>query len=786
MNLFLKKVGLSLAILLVLLPLSASDLLNIGDGDIGSFRLYDSQGNKMEITNEVASQIGEGWIINNPETPILLVTPIGTINLFEDAILITGDLSLENPRLYLVQGKASFRTNESFKGTLVVSTPVSQYKLKEEGEIFVVSTDEEESVTSFGGTVYATNGISHAKTLVNTFGKLSMNDPSRSVKEVQNGYYLTYATYPDLMIAKQMVSDISTVTIAPIPRAPKVSVVVMPVPKEPSKPGVTIMPISIAAPSAFTNTTEIETAPTPHILSVVTKQQAVPKTPSKINTTLVPVAPKRIVVTVRPVSPQNIKTVTSEVVASVPEVVPEVIPVSAPEEMVPSATVQEIEEAKIEPTPIATSQTVSKIPVILSTTEEKTTLGSFGLKTVYDFTYDGTNGNLISHTITLQPYFSYKTFTLELQGDITTTDFSTYTSSVQYDATNTLETVSYVAGFIEKLRFGYSSSPFYLTLDNLNHNDSDFSNLVTPIFGETDKLALYNKITFSSISLITTFDDMKLERLLADKTQYGSFSILYSGSENYPFQMSFGSLIEISDDTQWVYNLYPTLSFKFPVINKRNIQMSILVNASSYLPAYPNFDITELFDSSDPTIFPNYLANAGFTLKAGSFFAETLFSIEKGENQSLMVNDFSYGSISTESDSDFTIFTDLGYTSDTFSTEFLWNVPFTSNFTMATLTADSSRKADLSQISVSYNAKRFGISLGIQQIGITDSLSEFLDGTSDFLSLFGGEYAASFLQASFKAGFAEFKARALYPVGSTSYTIPQLTLSATIDLGMKF
>ena len=431
MNLFLKKVGLSLAMLLVLLPLSASDIVSIGEGDVGSFRLYDSQGNKMEVTETVASQIGEGWIINNPETPILIVTPVGTINLYEDAILVTGDLSLANPRLYLVQGKATFSTNESYEGTLVVSTPVSQFKLQGKGEIFIISTDEEESVTSFGGTVTASNGISHAKTLVKPFGKLHMNDPLRSVNEIQDGYYLTYATYPDLMLAKQMVSNLSAVAIAPKPREPKVSVVALKVPKKPSEPGVTIVPVAIAPPPTFSNMTKTESVPAPHFLSVVAKQQPVPKTPSKINTTLVPVAPKRIIVTIRPVSPQNVTTMTTEVMETPSEAVTQVaIPPAQVEqasdqvEETSPADVDQVDASKetatAEPEPIAETppQNVSKVPVILSTKEEKPFLGSIGLKTIYDFTYDGTAGNSTTHSMTFIPYFSYKTFTLELHGDV--------------------------------------------------------------------------------------------------------------------------------------------------------------------------------------------------------------------------------------------------------------------------------------------------------------------------------------------------------------------------------
>jgi hypothetical protein len=774
--------------------LSANDLLTIGAGDIGSFRLYDSQGNKMEVTEEVTSQIGEGWIINNPETPILIETPQGIVNLFENAILIIGDVSTSNPQLYLVQGKATFHTNDSFKDTLVVSTPVSQFKLQGKGEILVITTDTEESVTSFGGMVIASNGISHAKTLVKPFGKLFMNDPNRLVSEIQDGYYLTYATYPDLMLAKQLVSDISNVMIAPVPSAPKVSVMVQQLPKKPSKPGLTIMPLTASTPTMVSNTVQMETAATPQILSVVTKRQTVPQNPSKINTTLVPVAPKRIIVTVKPVEIQSIKSATTTMVVPVPEPIAVNKKVAIP--MAPVAKVsvkpvetedQAIESVKPDTQAPASPVSAAKKPVTLSTTEQNTLVGSFGLKTIYDFTFDGTNGNAMSHTLTIYPYFSYKSIKVELQGNVSTTDFATYTSSVPYSPSSTLETFSYITSFINELRFGFNSSPFYLALDASNHNDTDYSNLTAPIFGDTDKLALYNKLTFSKVSFITTFDDLYLGQLLDDKSQYGSFTMLYSGNDNYPFQMSFGTLVSVENDPVLAFDLYPTLSFKFPVINKRNLQMGLLANASGYLPAYPNFDITELFDPTSVTIFPNFLVNAGFVLQAGPFFAETLFSVEEGKNQSLLVNDFSYeyGLASLDNNAAFNIFANLLWESDVFSTEIVWNVPFESDFSVATLTS-TGRMADFSQISASYSRENLDLSLGLQQIGIIESVSEVANGTSTILSLFGGEYASAFLQASYTFGFTELKARAVYPVNTTSYTIPTLTLSAIIDIGKKY
>ncbi|MFA6785258.1 MAG: hypothetical protein WCR13_10215, partial [Sphaerochaeta sp.] len=116
-----KYMVLMVACLLMLSPVSADDSVFIGDGDIGGILLYDSQGNKLDSSVEVVSNIGEGWIIYTPDTPILIITPKGTINLYEQSILVTGDLLSNSPELYLVKGKATFNTFEDFTGSLSIS-----------------------------------------------------------------------------------------------------------------------------------------------------------------------------------------------------------------------------------------------------------------------------------------------------------------------------------------------------------------------------------------------------------------------------------------------------------------------------------------------------------------------------------------------------------------------------------------------------------------------------------------------------------------------------------------
>lgn len=237
-----KRVCLALVIALVMVPIAAEDSVFIGDGDIGAIRMFDSQGVALDATVEVASNIGEGWIIHNPDSPILIITPKGSINLYEDSILITGDLISADPSLYLVKGKATFNTYDMGNGTLHVSTPVSLFKLTGDGEMFVITDDSEESVTVFSGDATSYNSITGATRTIGTFQKLGMHEGRAKAKPIATGYYLTYATYPDLMLAKQLLSDMAAIET---PQIPKFSSVLQK-PQQPEPPalaqGVTIMP----------------------------------------------------------------------------------------------------------------------------------------------------------------------------------------------------------------------------------------------------------------------------------------------------------------------------------------------------------------------------------------------------------------------------------------------------------------------------------------------------------------------------------------------------------------
>lgn len=818
-----KRVCLALVVLLVMFGIAAGDSVFIGDGDIGGIRMFDSQGVALDATVEVASNIGEGWIIHNPDSPILIITPKGSINLYEDSIIITGDLISNNPSLYLVKGKATFTTYDMEGGTLHVATPVSLFKLIGDGEMFVITDDVEESATVFQGEATSYNSITGAKRTIAAFQKLAMHESLAKPKPIAAGYYLTYATYPDLMLAKQLLSEMATAQVA-TPSVPKFSSVLQKPQKvdPPAKQkGVTIMPVQ--TPS-FSLVEVVETAkpPRPYSLSVTSEPVIVPSIPQSLTSRVIPPPKNRIVVTVKPMAPQ-VPTVIDSVTEAEPQpvaipappvvvmaevaVAPTAEPAEAEAEVavapMPESTESEAdaivvsepletegEEAEIEPETnqgalpeeIATKQ--GKPQGVLFTQEEDPKTGSVGVQTSYSFLFDGTDSNTLEHTLSLKPYVTYKSFALTLQSSVSTEDFSLFTSHVAPVPTGTLEMLSYGLSFISSARFGYRTSPFFLALDNKAYHTPLTDHFFAPRFGESSKLGLFNRIEMGSFSSHIYFDDLYLADLLANKNQFASFALEYAQQEGYRFSASLGTLAKIDRPTGEV-NLYPNVNFLFPLVDMRTTQLSLLVSASGYLPAYPSLDSSQFIDTSLTSLFPNYQVSTGLSLKQGAFSVKLLGSFRKGENRNLLTSDLlgfttnpaSYNSV-------FDLFAVTGFAGEHFNANLTVNLPFASDFSLAD--GVGSHKADFSQITLSYMHRSFTFSFGLQQVGIGDTITGIFDGSRDFLSLLGGARAASFLSVGYTTGDLTLKAKASYPTDPSVFTTPKITISASYTLGVEF
>ena len=809
-----KRVCLALVVALVMFSVAAEDSVFIGDGDIGGIRMFDSQGVRLETTSEVASNIGEGWIIYNPDSPILIITPKGSINLYEDSILITGDLISNNPSLYLVKGKATFNTYDLEGGTLSVSTPVSLFKLKDEGEMFVITDDVEESVTVFKGEGTSYNSITGATRTVGVFQKLGMQESLAKPKPIASGYYLTYATYPDLMLAKQLISDMATPK-SKIPSVPKFSSVLKKPQQAPlpaMQQGVTIMPAKVPA-FASTEVSEPAIPSKPYQISVTSEPVNVPPVPQSLTSFIIPRPKNRIVVTVSPLAPvPTLVDIVTEVEPVVPAMPPvpstrsNVEPMEAVEEVVvlpepvePEASIEpvvvdeaetteaEVVEAEVEAEPVVpevTEPKQEKPQGILFTQEEDLKAGSVGVQVSYSFLLDGTDSNSLHHTLSLKPYFTYRDFALTLQASVSTENFSLFTSNVTPMPTGTLEMLSYGFKFISSARIGYTDSPFFLALDNNQYHGKLTEQYFSPRFDDRARLGLYTRIEMGSFSSNIYFDDLYATNLLAStsKQQVGSFALEYAKQEGYRFSVSLGTLAKIERSPSWKVNLYPNLNFLFPLIDVRTTQLSLLVAASGYLPAYPTLDSSQFIDTSLTSLFPNYQVGAGLSLKQGAFTAKLLGSFRKGENRNLLTSEIAYAY--DTANSVFDLLAETGFAGEHVNALLTVNLPFASDLTLADGTG--SHKADFSQLTLSYKQKAFTFSLGLQEVGIVETVSRIADGSKSILSFFGGARSASFLSVGYTTGGLTIKAKAAYPADPTVYTTPKISITASYRVGMQF
>jgi hypothetical protein len=854
MNRLCKHVGLLLLAACLIGNLYADDSVFIGDGDISALKLYDSQGNRLDATSENASKIGEGWIIQNPDTPILIITPRGTINVYEGSLLVTGNLTSKQSDIYLVSGKATFNTYDMDSGILTVSTPVSRHRLEGDGEMLVITSENEESVTAFTGTVSSYNSLTGFTRTIRPFDKLFMQEQSARPQQIEIGYYLTYATYPDMMLARQIVQELSKPIIAPTPLAAKAKSSPLVI----EQPQVEMPVVAPLAEPVSSLTVAMQKPFIPEqvqVISVDVQKIPVPEKVRTITSSILKAPSSRIVVTVRPMVPEIPSTVQASIAVQVPSIPSQLTVVSEKDQVVivqqtsetqtlevaipldvqPELTIasvsqveqildttipieekqseelaeaiigaqasdeqylqltndakqenvgQEKQEEPVIETPVTTTAPASiTSSSLISSSDANRLQGSFGVTADYRFQFDGTNSNTLSHRLTIKPFYTKGPFSISLQSYVQTEDFSALTSNATPFPVSTLGRIGYMFSYFDQLRIGYSTSGFYLALDHNRSIVSDMTSFTAPQFGESSKLVLQSQIKTGPFTLITAFDDLYFTNLLANRAQFGS-SILQYTSNGYPLSIAVGALAKVENNPSWTVNLYPLLSFRFPVINTRTTQFSAIMQAHGYLPVYPAIDTDQFIDTSLATFFPNYSLGVGFAVKRNQFTAKILASVNDGKNHTMLVNDFAYTAMDTSYSSAFEILTDIRYTGAKFETKAVWNVPFTGSFAIAKLS--TGHNADYSQLSLGFKLDKLTFGLGLANLGLLETLQDVFSGSLALTDLFGGTYATSYLYAGYDFGTFSLSARAAYPASPAAYTIPVVSLSARIKLSKAF
>jgi hypothetical protein len=400
----------------------------------------------------------------------------------------------------------------------------------------------------------------------------------------------------------------------------------------------------------------------------------------------------------------------------------------------------------------------------------------------YEFTFDGTDSDRMSHRLWAKPYFSKGPFAIRLSAFVETEDFSAFPNSILPVPTGTVDLVGYIFTHIDHLRIGYETSPFYLVADTSRSMASEHSTFFAPNFGENDRLMLHSKISIGAFSVQASIDDLRLASLRDNQSQFAEMLISFTNPKGYPVAVALGTLAE--GQKGYVVDLYPLLSVKLPIVHSRTTQFSALIQAQGYLPVYPTFDFDQFFDRSLPTIFPNYLLAGGFSLAHGGFSARILAALNAGENHNFLVNDFTYSDVDTAYDSTVDVMAELAWQGKAVRANLAMNLPFTTS-SFAKLTTGG-HGADFTQFSIAINLADVNISLGVQQLGIIDTVTDLVNGDIPFLELFAGPYAASYLSVSYTLAPFTFLVKASYPTKNSSFSLPIINVGAKVDLNKRF
>ncbi|MGE4453677.1 MAG: hypothetical protein AB7D92_04015, partial [Sphaerochaeta sp.] len=439
----------------------------------------------------------------------------------------------------------------------------------------------------------------------------------------------------------------------------------------------------------------------------------------------------------------------------------------------------ETEETALEVTALEESR-----PTLAFSAEEAEITGSFGVDFGYRFIFDDSNDTTVTHQIYLKPYYSKGLFSIKLQGSMETRDFSSLSNSLSPIPTSRLEQASYIFSYIDQLRFGYNSSTFYGILDRTFPLTTELTSLYAPSLFTDQNLAMLGKISVGSFTWVTSFDDLYFTALKQNNRQFGSSLLQFTPKSGYRMSVALGSL-GVVDRLPWKLDLYPFMGLSFPVINSRTTQMKLLLQASGFLPSYPTLTFDSFVDTSVETFFPNYLLGTGFSLKKQSLYAKVLLSLTEGENHNLVFHEFA-SSQDTSYQADFELLGDFRYEAASLTARLLFNLPFSSGLSISQLSNVTEHTADYEQLTVSYNHGNLTLGVGFASLGILRTIGDVAKGEEEALTLLRGPYNTSFLSVQYLFDPFTLGLKAQYPPKSTSYTIPILTVSASVNLEKQF
>lgn len=721
----MKRTLVTVLLLAMACTLFASDLFSVSSDEL---KLYDAQGKEMPLTDQVAGMVGNGWIITSGDKKIIITTPVGTVILESDTTLVTGTLVTDTPSLYLVDGSASFRTEEDFAGTLTVSTPVTQFQAKGPAGFLIASTKTEESVSVWQGDIRVVNGITGRMQKVSASTTYDVATNTTSPFTPTEDQYRSVA-----------VDNLQPVITPVTPSAPTSTTTAM-TPEEPKTLQANTTP---SAPTSLTATVKPETentlriAPEPQSLTVTSVPvEVVPPPVASLSVTSVapqnPSAPTTLqvkeTVSQKPEpaeeTPQSQNVYHTTFVITVTPMTPGK-PVFKPTKirvMAPQTAIEE-PQAKVTTEPkeaeTVTEPATAAAPVSSLTTSVSKRPSVIGVALSYQFTMDTTQR--MEHAVFAKPFFNSEYLSLKLNAYARTSDFTSYQSNVTVFAHDSmLQTIASVLDYIDGLSIGKQTAPFYFAIDHTNNYAEEGSLLASGNTIETGEKNAFLALRFSSVTFRMLFRDLSFQPMLDGNTQfqYGNVSFTYAPDAK-SISMALGAQYRLNNAS--TIETYPYFNVNLPVVSTRLFAMNALFGIASYLPVSPAVDITGIYDSSSSDSFPNYLVSGGLSLGGGGFTFQMFAETHKGVVMPLMDSEFSRASVDTSFTSTLDVVGKADWQGKYFSASLMYLQPLVitgSTVSRGMLNAATSLGADYLEASFRLSLGSFSLKAGYAIYGI--------------------------------------------------------------------
>ena len=444
--------------------------------------------------------------------------------------------------------------------------------------------------------------------------------------------------------------------------------------------------------------------------------------------------------------------------------------------------VEEAEEIKelvrsLPEKPVVLSPSVKAMPVVKeAVAKPRTTLrdsapapiqskGTYGIEAGYTLTFPIKSASYWpGHRLEVKPFISYNSLALRLNVHVETDSFTAFDTNFLNLDPSALGIVSFVFGIVDHVKVGYSTSPFYLLIEEGGYPGTQLAPFIASTF-PSGKMALYNSITIGGFKLTTSFDDLRFTNIINDSgSQLGSTVLEYTFGGSYPMGIALGTLAILDSQSSRIFKaeLYPVLELSFPIINTRLTQFSALLLASGYLPVYPSVKFEEFFDMNSTYFFPNHQLGVGLTVNHKPFNGQIMASLAKGKNHLLLFNDIAEAHDHIDHNGFIDVYASGTWKSKNLTANAILNVPFTKEFALATVKGET-QGADFSQIGLTYTADVFHLSLGASRVGFLRTLKTAFEGGS-LKPLFYGKWASSFLEASYTYKIFTFTTRLNVPI----------------------